>query len=55
MMIDKRDELIEIQKDIIARLEKLVALQLEKEKVMQSMIDNLSAQLSLIHWLNDIK
>jgi hypothetical protein len=55
MMIDKRDELIEIQKEIIARLEQLVALQVEKEKVMQSMIDNLSAQLSLVHWLNDVK
>jgi len=55
MMIDKRDELIEIQKDIIARLEKLVALQTEKEKVMQRLIDNLSMQLNLTHLLNDIK
>jgi len=54
-MIDKKDELIELQKEVIARYEKLLTLQLEKEKVMQTLIDNLSAQLSLIHWLDDIK
>lgn len=52
-MIDKKDELVELQKEVIARYEKLLNLQLEKEKVMQNMIDNLSAQLSLFHWLND--
>lgn len=54
MMIDKRDELIEIQKEIIARLEKLLALQDEKEKLMQGIIDNLLEQISLIHRYNNI-
>jgi len=55
MMIDKRDELIEIQKDIIAKLERLLKLQDDKVEIMQSMIDILTSQLSLVHWLNDKK
>jgi hypothetical protein len=54
-MIDKKDELIELQKEVIARYEKLLEVQYQKEKIMQNMIDNLSAQLSLIHWLDDKK
>jgi hypothetical protein len=54
-MIDKRNELIEKQKDIIATYERVVMLQTEKEKVMQRLIDNLSMQLNLTHLLNDIK
>lgn len=52
-MIDKKDELIEMQKEVISRYEKLITVQLEKEKIMQNLIDNLSAQLSLIHWLDE--
>jgi hypothetical protein len=42
MMIDKRDELIEIQKEIIARLEKLLALQDEKVKILEDTIKLIS-------------
>jgi hypothetical protein len=53
-MIDKKDKLIEKQKDIIATYERLVMLQTEKEKLMQGVIDNLKQQISLIHRYNNI-
>jgi hypothetical protein len=54
MMIDKRDELIEKQKQIIETLEKIIAVQDGKEKLMQVIIDNLKQRISLIHRYNNI-
>lgn len=54
MMIDKRDELIEKQNQIIETLEKIIAVQDTKEIIMQGIIDNLKKEISLIYRYNNI-
>jgi len=46
-MIDK-NEIIELQKEIIKKCENIIALQKDKEKIMQNMIDNLAYQIDAL-------
>ena len=43
-MIDK-NEIIQLQKEVIEKCENIIALQKDKEKIMQDMIDNLAYQI----------
>jgi predicted translin family RNA/ssDNA-binding protein len=44
-MIDSKDEIIQLQKEVIEKCENIIALQKDKEKIMQDMIDNLAYQI----------
>lgn len=47
-MIDK-DEIIQLQKEVIEKCENIIALQKDKEKIMQNIIDGLTKQLNIVN------
>ena len=46
-MIDL-NEIIQLQKEVIEKCENIIALQKDKEKIMQDMIDTLTKQLKSV-------
>ena len=48
-MKDRKDEIIQLQKEIIESCENIIALQKDKEKIMQDMIDGLTEQLNCVN------
>ena len=48
-MIDSKDEIIQLQKEVIEKCENIIALQKDKEKIMQDMIDTLTEQLNCVN------
>ena len=45
-MKDNKDMIIQLQKEVIESCENIIALQKDKEKIMQDMIDSLTEQLN---------
>lgn len=56
-MKDSKDEIIQLQKEVIEKCENIIALQKDKEKIMQDIIDSqkdsidsLFNQLQMLVW-----
>ncbi len=47
-MKDNKDMIIQLQKEVIESCENIIALQKDKENVMQDMIDSLTEQLKSV-------
>ena len=48
-MKDSKDEIIQLQKEVIEKCENIITLQKDKEKIMQDMIDTLTEQLNCVN------
>jgi hypothetical protein len=54
-MKDNKDQIIQLQKEVIESCENIISLQKDKEKIMQDTIEILTGQLnSLIYLCNEV-